>query len=371
MNPKFLRRYAAASAAVSLTMAMGACGAANESDTDAGSGGQDNGSSLSGSLSGAGASSQQAAMQAWAAGFQEQNPDVTVNYDPIGSGGGREQFIAGAVPFAGSDAYLTDEELKQAEKRCAPGTVNEIPVYVSPIAVAFNLKGVDSLQLSPETLAGIFAGDITQWNDKAIAADNPGADLPNQRITPVHRSDESGTTENFTDYLTQAAPQGWPHGVVETWPIQGGEAAQGTSGVVSAVKQGQGTIGYADASQVGSLGTAAIKVGEDYVDYSPEAAAKVVDVSDPVKGREDTDMAIEVARTTTESGVYPIVLVSYHLTCSQYSDAADADMVKAFESYVISPAGQQAAAKSAGSAPITKSIHQDAQQIIDEIKAGQ
>ena len=364
MKRTSLRQYAASAAVLSLTLALGACSAANESNA-ATSGG---GSSLSGSLSGAGASSQEAAMQAWGVGFQQQNPGATINYDPIGSGGGVEQFIAGAVPFAGSDAYLTDDEMAKAQKRCAPGDVNEIPVYVSPIAVIYNLKGVDNLQLSPETLAAIFAGDITTWNDPAIAKDNPGVKLPAQRITPVHRSDESGTTENFQDYLDQTAPKDWTHGVEETWPKVGGEAASGTSGVVAAVKAGSGTIGYADASQAGSLGTAAIKVGSDYVSYSPEAAAKTVDISSPAKGQPSTSMAVDVNRTTTESGVYPLVLVSYHLSCTQYDDPKEAKLVKAFEEYVVSDAGQQISAKHAGSAPISSSVSQQAQQIISKIE---
>jgi phosphate transport system substrate-binding protein len=361
------RQFAASAAAFSLTLALGACSAANESN--ASSGGSGGGSSLSGSISGAGASSQEAAMQAWGVGFQQQNPGVTVNYDPSGSGAGVEQFIAGAVPFAGSDAYLTADEMAKAQKRCAPGDVNEIPVYVSPIAVIYNLEGVDNLQLSPETLAGIFAGDITTWNDPAIAKDNPGVKLPSMRITPVHRSDESGTSANFTDYMSQTAPKDWTAGSVETWPGKlGGEAASGTSGVVAAVKAGAGTIGYADASQAGSLGTAAIKVGQDYVSYSPEAAAKVVDISPQAQDQPSTSMAVDVERTTTEQGVYPLVLVSYHLSCTQYDDAKEAKLVKAFEQYVVSDAGQQISAKNAGSAPISSSVSQQAEQIIGKIE---
>ncbi len=366
MKRTSLRRYTASAAVFGLTLALGACSAANE--PTAGAGGSGGGSSLSGSLSGAGASSQEAAMQAWGVGFQAQNPGVTINYDPIGSGGGVEQFLAGGVPFAGSDAYLTTDEMAQAQKQCAPGDVNEVPVYVSPIAVIYNLQGVDNLQLSPETLAGIFAGDITKWNDPAIAKDNPGVKLPSMRITPVHRSDESGTTENFQDYLSQTAPKDWTHGVEETWPKVGGEAASGTSGVVAAVKAGSGTIGYADASQAGSLGTAAIKVGQDYVSYSPEAAAKTVDISSPAKGQPSTSMAVDVNRTTTASGVYPLVLVSYHLSCTQYDNPKEAKLVKAFEEYVISDAGQKFAAKHAGSAPISSSVSQQAEQIISKIK---
>ena len=126
--------------------------------------------------------------------FQQANPGVTVNYDPIGSGGGREQFISGGFSFAGSDSYLTDDEgeLDAATKRCDGQAPIEVPSYVSPIAVVYNLDGVDDLRLSPDTLAGIFAGTITSWDDPAIVEDNPGADLPAERINAVHRSDEAG-----------------------------------------------------------------------------------------------------------------------------------------------------------------------------------
>ena len=128
-----------------------------------------------------------------------------MNYDPVGSGTGRENFISGAFAFAGSDSALsTDEgELDAANERCG-GDVVEVPAYISPIAVIFNLPGVDELNLKPETIAMIFDGKITKWNDEAIAADNPDADLPDTAITPVHRSDDSGTTGNFTDYLSKA-----------------------------------------------------------------------------------------------------------------------------------------------------------------------
>ena len=361
---------AAAVGAVALTVALGmsACSASNE-DSSSGSS-SSGGSSLSGQVNGAGSTAQEAAMAAWKAGFQTANPDVTVNYDAVGSGGGREQFIAGGVQYAGSDDYMDDSELSQAKKTCG-GDVLEYPVYVSPIAVIYNLSGVDNLQLSPETLADIMAGKITKWNDPAITSENPDANLPSTDITPVHRSDESGTTGNFTDYLSQAAPQNWTYGSVETWPIKGGEAGDGTSGVVSAVKGGDGTIGYADASQAGDLGKADIKVGSEYVGPSAEAASKVLDESKPAPGASDTQITIQVNRTTTASGVYPIDLVSYQIVCSTYDSQDTADLVKGFASYVISSEGQDAAAKSAGSAPITDAIRQQAQSAIDQISAKQ
>jgi len=174
---------------------------------------------LSGEIAGAGSTAQQAAQEAWVANFENENSGVTISYDPVGSGGGREQFIAGGVAFAGSDAALTEEEgeIKGAMKRCEPGKVIEVPDYISPIAIIYNLPEVEGLQLSPETLARIFNQEITAWNDKAIAADNPGVELPSTRITPVNRSDESGTTQNFTEYLSEVVPKVWTHEVSGDW----------------------------------------------------------------------------------------------------------------------------------------------------------
>ncbi|MGY1884504.1 phosphate ABC transporter substrate-binding protein PstS [Blastococcus sp. SYSU DS0753] len=357
------------SVALASTLALAACGASNESSnagggSDAGSGGE-----LSGTLVGAGASSQQAAMQGWTAGYNSVQPDVTVNYDPVGSGGGREQFLAGGTDFAGSDAALDEEELAEAEERCGTSGVFELVNYIAPIAVVYNLEGVDELNLSPETLAGIFNQQITNWNDPAIAADNPDATLPDLPITPVNRADDSGTTENFTEYLAAAAADAWPHEPDGVWPVSGGEAAQGTSGVVSAVGAGNGAIGYADLSQAGSLGVANIGVGDEFVEPSAEAAAAVVENSETLEGRGEYDFAIELARDTTESGNYPIVLVSYHVGCIEYEDQETADLVKDFMGYVISEEGQQAAAEAAGSAPISDSLREQNQSAIDAITA--
>ena len=347
------------------TLALTACGAANEGN----GGGSGEASELSGTLNGAGASSQEAAMQGWRAGFESTQSDVTVNYDPVGSGGGREQFIEGGVDFAGSDAALDDEELAAAEERCGDAGIFELPNYISPIAVIYNLDGVDELNLAPATLAGIFAGTITTWNDPAIAADNPDATLPSSAITPVHRGDDSGTTKNFTEYLSAVAADVWTYEPDGEWPLESGEAAQGTSGVVAAVTAGAGAIGYADLSQAGDLGVANIGVGDEFVTPSAEAAAAVVEGSEPVSGRGEFDFAIDVNRETTESGEYPIVLVSYHIGCVQYDEQETADLVKAFMGYVISDEGQQAASDAAGSAPISSTLRDQAQGAVDAITA--
>ena len=333
---------------------------------------------LSGTLVGAGASSQGAAAEAWIAGFQTANPDVTVTYDPIGSGGGRETFQNGASSFAGSDrAFKVDEIAEDNFGSCEPGTgIWEIPAYISPIAIIFNLDGIDSLDLDPDTLAGIFTGEITNWSDDAITSQNPGVDLPDLTITAVHRSDESGTTDNFTDYMAKAAPNTWllngeNAGNFEAWPAEwGGEGAPQTSGVVDAVTNGTGTIGYADASRAGDLGTVAVKVGSEYVPYSPEAAAAIVDASpaDSPGERGDNDLAIALDRATEASGAYPIVLVSYFIGCNDYKDDSVVDLVKAYASYVVSEEGQAAAQANAGNAPISAELRAAAEAVIATIQ---
>ncbi|OMQ15098.1 phosphate ABC transporter substrate-binding protein PstS [Modestobacter sp. VKM Ac-2676] len=322
---------------------------------------------LSGTLVGAGSSAQQAAMQGWTAGYSAIQPQVTVSYDPIGSGGGREQFLAGGTDFAGSDAALDAEELAQAAERCGPSGIFELPNYISPIAVVHNLDGVEELGLSPTTLAGIFDQQITRWDDPAIVADNPDTELPDLPITPVNRSDESGTTENFVEYLAAAGGEAWPHEPDGNWPVAGGEAAQGNSGVVAAVAGGQGTIGYADLSQAGDLGVASIAVGDEFIAPSAEAAAAVVANSPRVEGRGPHDYVIEVNRDTTGSGEYPIVLVSYHVGCLDYADPQVAELMRDFMTYVVSEEGQEAAAAVAGSAPISDGLREQALAAIDAV----
>ena len=240
----------------------------------------------------------------------------------------------------------------------------EVPAYVSPIVVAFHLSGVDSLNLDAKTIADIFTGKITTWNDPAIASQNSGVKLPDTSIATVHRSDDSGTTQNFTDYLNQAGGGAWSYDADGVWPIKGGEAAEGTSGVVSAISGGDGTIGYADESQVGDLSVVSVKVGDEYVAPSADGAALVVEASPAAEGRADVDRAVDIDRTTTEPGAYPVVLLSYLIACQTYEDQNDADLVKGYLSYVVSDEGQQEAASYAGSAPLAPDTAERAQEIV-------
>jgi phosphate transport system substrate-binding protein len=236
--------------------------------------------------------------------------------------------------------------------------------------VAFNLPDIKELNLDAATVAKIFRGEIATWNDPAIAALNPDATLPDLKVTPVNRSDDSGTTSNFTDYLAAAAPEVWTDKPAGIWPATlQGENAKGTSGVVKTVTDTPGAVTYADDSAVsGKLGVAQIKVGESYTKISAEAAAKAVDAGTPVEGRNANDLSIKLDRTTTIEGAYPIVLVSFHILCSSYDKQETVDLVKAFENYVVSETGQQAAADAAKSAPLSKTLQDKALKSIESIK---
>jgi phosphate transport system substrate-binding protein len=358
-----------ASAAI-LGLAVAACGGSSSSESSSSS--SSSGSELSGEVAGAGSTAQQAAQEAWIATFENENSGVTISYDPVGSGGGRDQFISGGVVYAGSDAALSTEEgeLEKAAKRCEPGELVEVPAYVSPIAIVYNLPEVEGLKLDPETLAKIFNQEITEWSDPAIAKDNPGVELPDTRITPVNRSDESGTTQNFTEYLNAVVPQVWTYEPDGNWPVKGGEAASGTSGMVEAVAAGEGAIGYADASQAGELGVAEIKVGSGYELPTPQAAAAVLEES-PIDQELVSDkytFPFKLERKTESQGTYPIVLTSYVIACTKYSSASDAAIVKAYLEYVISPEGQELAAEQAGSAPLSAALTKKVTPAVEAIE---
>ena len=207
-----IKRYGSIAAiAVAGTMLLASC-AANEGNGATAPAADSAYADLTGTLVGGGASSQQAAQEAWVAGFQSRtNPDVTVEYDPTGSGTGRDNFIAGANAFTGSDRAFKDEELAAGRLRRlrarhrrwsrSPPTSPRSPSSSTSTAST-------RLNLDAPTIAKIFKGEITNWNDAAIASQNPDAELPDLAITAVHRSDESGTTENFVDYLAGRDPRG-------------------------------------------------------------------------------------------------------------------------------------------------------------------
>ena len=352
--------------AIAGTILLSSC-AANEGGAPAETEGP--ASTLSGTIDGSGASSQGSAQEAWVAAFQTANPDVTINYDPAGSGAGREAFIAGGVDFAGTDSALKPEEIAGGFAGCvADSGYLQVPVYISPIAVIFNVEGVTDLNLDAATIAGIFKGTITTWDDPAIVALNADAKLPSAPITAVHRSDDSGTTKNFTDFLNKVSPENWDAPAADAFPYTVGEAAQGTSGVVDAVTNGTNTIGYDDASKAGKLGVVAVKVGDKFVKPTAEGAAAVVAESPAGDTASATDLSIKLDRKTTDPTHYPVVLVSYIVTCLEFTDAEAAPNVKAFLSYITSDEGQKESATSAGSAPLSAELSAKVATAIEAIK---
>ena len=374
MQKNILIRSIAALSGIVMLASVAACGDNTASTTDSSS--TDSASKtapISGNFQGAGASSQQSAVEAWIAGFQGANPDAKIAYNPSGSGAGVQTFLTGATAWAGSDKALADDEVEQSKSVCADGTAFDVPVYVSPIAVIFNLKGVSDagkhINMDADTIAKIFDGKITKWNDPAIADQNKDLTLPDTAITVVHRSDKSGTTQNFVSYFKDQAPDSWTYDLSENWPNEVGQGAKGTSGVVSTVKQADGTIGYADFSQVGDLGTVAVKVGDKYNEISAEAGSKVIGDSkqdDTVKG--DNRIVIKINHATEAKGAYPIVLESYDIVCPAYKDTKQAEFAKAWLTYVTSDEGQKAAQDAAGTAPLPSSLKSEITKSIEAIK---
>lgn len=367
MKLPLLGRIGAVALVGTLALTLSACGSDNATGTPSSDTGSDApASTLSGTLNGGGSSAQEKAQQAWVAGFQTANPDTTVNYTTTDSGAGRKGFLDASLDYAGSDGALNADELTASTDRCFGGSGIDLPVYISPIAVAFNIDGVTELNLSADVVAKIFSGAITTWDDAAITTLNPDATLSGP-ITVVHRSDDSGTSKNFQDYLSKTAPDVWTYEVSNTWPVTVGQGANGTSGVVQTIQAAPGTIGYADASAVGDLGKVSLGVGSEFVAPTADAAAKTVDASPRDDTRADGDIVINVDRTTTESGAYPNILVSYLLVCNTYDSQDTVDLIKGYANYVASADGQSKAATAAGSAPISDTLRTDVLASIDAI----
>lgn len=325
------------------------------------------GGELSGSISGMGASSMRVAQDAWIAAFASQT-GVQVSYAAEGSGAGRDAMGDGSANFAGSDrAFRIDENVAGSFGSCsADSIIYNLPVYISPIAVVFNLDGVESLNLDPATISAIFKGEIAQWNDPAIAEHNPDVDLPDEFITVVYRQDNSGTTENLSDYLHANAPEVWDAEPSGDWPYSEGQGASQTDGVINAVTSGNGTIGYVDYSA--AQGVSIVQIGSDGQYFGPdgEAAAAAVENSPLEEGREEHDLAIEIDRTAEGYGA---VLVAYALVCAEYDDENTADLVKAYMAWISSEEGQEMAQAQAGSAPLSEALREQVQASIDAINS--
>ncbi|GAB2752732.1 phosphate ABC transporter substrate-binding protein PstS [Streptomyces bullii] len=340
------RALALGALAVSGALALTACG----SDDTGGNGAAGGNASApasnikcddaKGQLQASGSTAQKNAIDAWVAQYTAACKNVQVNYNPTGSGAGITAFLQGQTAFAGSDSALKPEEVEQSKKVCSGGQAIDLPMVGGPVALGYNVPGVDKLVLDASTLAKIFDSKITNWNDPAIAKLNPDAKLPNLKIQAFHRSDESGTTDNFTKYLAAAAPKDWKYEPGKAWEAKGGQAAQGSSGLAQQVKQTAGAISYFELSyakdgiKTVALNTGAAQPVEATLENATNAiaAAKVVGTG--------KDLALKLDYATQADNAYPITLVTYEIVCDKGNKADTLPAVKSFLGFMASDEGQ-------------------------------
>ncbi|ELS54234.1 phosphate ABC transporter substrate-binding protein PstS [Streptomyces viridochromogenes] len=346
LQRKNRRALALGALAVSGALALTACGS---DETGSSTGGDATGAASSnikcddakGQLLADGSSAQKNAIDAWVAQFSAACKDVQINYKAGGSGAGVTAFTQGQVAFAGSDSALKPEEVEASKKICSGGQGINLPMVGGPVAVGYNLQGVDNLVLDASTIAKIFDSKITNWNDPAIAKLNPDAKLPNLKIQAFHRSDESGTTDNFTKYLIATAKKDFPYEGGKAWQAKGGQSAPQSSGVAQQVKQTNGAIGYFELSYVKDnikpikLDTGAAEPVEANIENATKAIAAAKRVG---TGK---DYALELDYNTKAEGAYPMVLVTYEIVCDKGNKAETLPATKAFLRYIASEDGQK------------------------------
>jgi len=338
------------------TAALAACGSNNNSAAPSGSGSPTGGTTCaSGSIKASGSTAQKNAMTDWINAYQSACSGATIDYAGTGSAAGITDFTNGQTAFAGSDSALSTAQKAAGDARCSTGKAIDIPMVAGAIALAYNLPGVTKLVLSPAVAAGIFANKITKWNDPAIAAINPGTTLPSATIAQYHRSDGSGTTDNFTKWLAAAAPTDWTFGTGKTWTAPGGQGSKGSDGVASSVSSTPNSIGYMELSyaQNANLPFAQIDNGGGAVTLDAQSAG--VSLATAAVTGTGNDLALKFDYATKTPGAYPIVLVTYEITCDKGLPASQLALVKDFLTY-ISSASAQATLSSKGYIPLPATL---------------
>ncbi len=325
-------------------LALAACGGSSSDDAsggDSAAGGSGDIRCVSGSIKASGSSAQKNAITEWINEYQIACPDATIDYTPSGSSAGIQDFINNQTAFAGSDAPLNEEQATQAAARCENNPAWNLPMVGGAIAVAYNVEGVEELTLTPEVTSKIFADEIKTWNDPAIADLNPGVTLPDAPIAQYHRSDGSGTTQNFTAWLDQASGGAWTFGDNKEWKAPGGQGSKGNDGVASSLKSTPNSIGYIEESFLEQANALPAKIdnGGGAVELNTENASNGLATAQVVGT--GNDLALELDYTTTDPSAYPVVLIAYEITCSAGLPAADLDLTKAFLEYTATPAAQE------------------------------
>ena len=324
-------------AAVATALSLAACSSSSSSSTPASSSSSSATSSasssssaaLSGTLNGSGSTLQLTYQEAAISAFKTVQSGMTVNYGAGGSGKGRTDLASGVVNYAASDSPIPSSEASTFK-----GTVLYFPDVIAPVTVSYNLSGLSKpLQLSAPVIASIFQAKITTWNNSAIAADNPGVTLPSTPITIAVRSDSSGTTQNFTQFLVDATGDGWTLGTSSTikWPSTA-RAGNGNGGVASIVKSTPGAVGYVDYSDAKATGLTFASIKNEAGDYvAPSVAGASAAASQVTVKPNLTFSAIWAPGATS----YPISAQSYVLVYETQPNANDAAMNKAWVGYLI------------------------------------
>lgn len=363
----------AASAAAIAALTLSGCGSDDNAPATGTSGAATTGGAASAecggknSLTAEGSTAQQNAIAEFNKAWGQVCPGKNLSYNPTGSGAGREQFIAKQVDVAGSDSALKGDQVAAAAERCGGNPAWNLPLVFGPVAMAYNIEGADKLVLNADLLAKIFSGQITKWNDPAIAALNEGTTLPDEAITPIYRSDSSGTTDNFQKYLAAAAPEAWTKGDGSEFNGGAGEGAQKSSGVVQAVQATPGSIGYVEKgfAQQAGLPYAQIDSGAGAVELTDDTAAKAIDAAKFAAEGNDLTLDLNSLYGLQEPGAYPLVLATYEIVCSKGYDADTAAAVKSF--LTVAANEGQADLSAAGYVPLPNAFKERLLTSIDAI----
>lgn len=338
------RHGVAASFVAAGALLLAACGSDNNTSSAPNSSQQptSNIQCASGTLTAAGSTAQANAMSQWVKAYQNKCNGATVNYQGGGSGKGVQQFQQGTIDFAGSDFALSSSDQPAADARCKTGSAINLPMVPGAIAIGYNVPGVtQTLNLSASTLAKIFSGKITNWNDPAVAADNPGVTLPSLGIQTFHRSDGSGTSYNFSNYLAHDAKTDFPFQANKNWPAPGGQGSNGTQGIAQGVKSTPGGIGYMELSFATQSQIPYAKVGNadgKFVELTTDNTKNFLDKAKIVGT--GNDLKLDFDFTNTDPNAYPNLLVTYEIVCQSGNDSAKLPLIKDFLSYLASNDGQ-------------------------------
>jgi phosphate transport system substrate-binding protein len=354
---------AAGVAVVALTLTLGACSSSGTSAPSGGSSGTSpaggGSANLSGTLNGSGSTFQLSFQQAAIQAFKSVQSGMTVNYGGGGSGKGRTDLSAGTVNFAGSDSTVPDKEASNFTGK----TVLYFPVVIGPITMSYNLSGVSNLKLSAPVIAGIFDGKIKTWNDPAIKADNSGTSLPSTPIKLAVRSDSSGTTANFSNFLVEAAGSAWTLGTSSTinWPSTA-QAGSGNGGVAQIVKSTPGAIGYVDYADAKASGLTFASVKNQAGNYiAPSTDSATAAAQNATVKPDDTFSAIWAPGAQS----YPITYQSFVLVIQAQSAASNTAMLKAYIGYLLGDG--QKLLPTLNYAPLPSNIDQQAQAQLSKI----